>query len=101
MIMTAGDRNEARRIAEMLVSQNLAACVQLLPGIDSIYRWKGEINREQEVLMLAKTHREKFADLERAVRAIHSYETPEIIALGIEEGSEPYLQWLTNLMEGS
>ena len=100
-MMMAGSSEEATRIAELLVSQELAACVQVLPEIQSIYVWKNEVRREQEALLLAKTTRGRFDELKRAVRAIHSYETPEIIALPIAEGSEPYLKWLTCFCEGS
>ena len=92
--MTAANAEEAERIAEALVGARLAACVQVLPEIRSVYRWKGEIARDTEVLLLAKTLRAKFDELEQAVRAIHSYETPEIIALPVTAGSEPYLNWL-------
>jgi periplasmic divalent cation tolerance protein len=68
--------------------------VQILPEIESVYRWKGKIERQSEVLLLAKTNLAKFEDLEREVRALHSYETPEIVALPITAGSEPYLKWL-------
>ena len=99
--MTAASAEEATRIAELLVNKKLAACVQILPDLQSVYVWKGEVQREKEVLLLAKTMRANFAELEREVRAIHSYETPEIIALPIVEGSEPYLKWLTSSCEGS
>jgi periplasmic divalent cation tolerance protein len=101
VLMTAATAEEATRLAEMLITQKLAACVQILPEIRSIYLWKDEVQREREVLMLAKTTRERFEELERQVRAIHSYETPEIIALPITAGSEPYLKWLTSFCEGS
>jgi len=101
VLMTAASAEEATRIAELLVNQKLAACVQILPDLQSVYVWKGEVQREKEVLLLAKTMRANFAELEREVRAIHSYETPEIIALPIVEGSEPYLKWLTSSCEGS
>jgi periplasmic divalent cation tolerance protein len=101
VLMTAASAEEATRIAELLVNKKLAACVQILPDIQSIYVWKGEVLREKEVLLLAKTTRANFAELEREVRAIHSYETPEIIALPIAAGSEPYLKWLTSSCEGS
>ena len=96
--MTAATAEEAERIASMLVEARLAACVQILPSIKSVYRWKGEIVRENEVLLSAKTTREKFAELDRAVRAIHSYETPEIIALPIAAISDAYLEWLRGEM---
>ena len=92
--MTAANAEEAERIASMLVDARLAACVQILPAIKSVYRWKGETVREDEVLLSAKTTREKFDELDRAVRAIHSYETPEIIALPMILASELYLRWL-------
>ncbi|SRR6266567_2858673 len=101
VLMTAATNEEATRIAELLVNKKLAACVQILPEMQSIYVWKGEVQREKEVLLLAKSTRANFADLEREVRAIHSYETPEIIALPITAGSEPYLKWLTSSCEGS
>ncbi len=101
VLMTAATNEEATRIAELLVNKKLAACVQILPEMQSIYFWKGEVQREKEVLLLAKSTRANFADLEREVRAIRSYETPEIIALPITAGSEPYLKWLTSFCEGS
>lgn len=95
VMMTAGSREEAARLAEMLVGAQLAACVQIMPEMQSVYRWKGKIQREPEVLLLAKTTEERFAELEREVRALHSYETPEIVALPVTAISAPYLEWLT------
>lgn len=94
VMMTAANGEEAARLAEMLVGARLAACVQILPAIESVYRWEGKIERQAEVLLIAKTVHGKFQDLEREVRALHSYETPEIIAFPIAAGSERYLQWL-------
>ena len=99
--MTAANSAEAARLAEMLVSAQLAACVQILPAIESVYRWKGTIERESEVLLFAKTERSRFEDVEREVRALHSYETPEIIALPITAGSVPYLKWLSASLDPS
>jgi periplasmic divalent cation tolerance protein len=101
VIMTAANEAEATRIAEMLVERKLAACVQVLPQIQSIYVWKGELQRERELLLLAKTTQENFDQLERGVRSVHSYETPEIIALPVSDGSLPYLDWLTSSCEAS
>lgn len=95
VLMTAGSREEAARLAEMLVIGHLAACVQIMPEMESIYHWKGKVERDAEFLLLAKTTRANFAELERAVRDLHSYETPEIVALPITEASAPYLEWLT------
>ena len=102
VLMTAANRKEANRIAEMLVDEGLAACVQILPEIESVYRWKGETQREQEVVLLAKTTRARFDDLASRVTAMHSYETPEIVALPITDAAEAYLKWLIgSLTEGS
>src|SRR5436305_506335 len=95
VMMTAGSREEAARLAEILVVAHLAACVQILPEIESVYHWKGQVERAPEILLLAKTTQENFVSLEAAVRSLHSYETPEIIALPITAVSAPYLEWLT------
>jgi len=94
VFLTAASADEARRIANELVERRLAACVQILPEIESVYRWKDEVQREKEILILAKTTDARFADLEKAVRAIHSYETPEIVAVPLVAGSVAYLSWL-------
>jgi periplasmic divalent cation tolerance protein len=101
VLMTAASAEEATQIADMLVSRHLAACVQILSEMQSIYVWKGEVQREPEVLLIAKSTRANFDALEREVRAIHSYETPEIVALPIVAGSEAYLKWLVSSAEGS
>ncbi len=98
VFMTAGSEAEAGRLAEMLVQSNLAACVQILPQMESVYRWKGKVERQGEILIIAKTLRAKFEELERAVRVLHSYETPEIVALPITAGSAPYLEWLNDAL---
>jgi periplasmic divalent cation tolerance protein len=95
VLLTAANGEEAARLADMLVGAQLAACVQILPEMESIYRWQGKIERQSEVLLIAKTVSSKFADLEREVRALHSYETPEIVALQITNASAPYLEWLS------
>ena len=94
VFMTAANGEEATRLADLLVGAHLAACVQILHEMESVYRWEGKIERQSEILLLAKTTRAKFADLEREVRALHSYETPEIVAVPIVAGSNPYLEWL-------
>lgn len=92
--MTAANGEEAVRLADLLIGAHLAACVQILPQMESVYRWQGKIERQPEILLLVKTTRSKFDELEREVRALHSYDTPEIIALPIVAGSAPYLEWL-------
>ncbi|HEU0253554.1 MAG TPA: divalent-cation tolerance protein CutA [Pyrinomonadaceae bacterium] len=94
VFMTAANGEEATRLADMLVGAHLAACVQILPEMESVYRWQGKIERQSEVLLLAKTTQAKFAELEREVRALHSYDTPEIVAVPITASSAPYLKWL-------
>ena len=95
VFITAPNKDEASRLADLLVERNLAACVQILPAMLSVYRWQGKIERQEEVLLIAKTFIEKFAELEREVRAVHSYETPEIVAVPLTAVSEPYRQWLS------
>jgi periplasmic divalent cation tolerance protein len=99
VFMTAANGEEAARLAEMLVGAQLAACVQILPEMESVYRWEGKIERQSEILLLAKTTKAKFEELEREVRALHSYETPEIIAVPVTVGSGPYMQWLNTSLQ--
>lgn len=94
VLMTASSREEAMQLAELLVEKRLAACVQVLPEMTSIYRWQGKIQRDAEILLLAKTTSARFTELEQNIRAHHSYETPEIIAIPASEVSTPYLAWL-------
>ena len=95
VLMTAGSSEEALRLADMLVDANLAACVQILPQLQSIYRWKGNVEREAEVLLIAKTLSSNFEELERRVREVHTYDTPEIVAIPATAISAPYSEWLT------
>ena len=97
VMITAGSRAEAEKLAEMLVERCLAACAQVLPEMLSIYRWQGAIERSSEHLLLVKTTYARFAELEREVRDTHSYDTPEIIALPVTTASKPYLEWLRSI----
>ena len=102
VFMTAPTRDEARRLAELLIEKRLAACVQIIPEMESVYRWKGNIEHANEVLLIAKTLQAKFAELEQEIRSAHSYDTPEIVALTLTAGSHPYLDWLQrSVMEES
>lgn len=96
VLMTAGSREEASRLAEMLVGAHLAACVQILPEMESVYRWKGAVHREPEILLLAKTTAACFDELEREVRALHTYDNPEIVAVPVTHVSIPYFEWITS-----
>ena len=100
VFMTSGSAEEARRMASELVERRLAACVQILPEIESVYRWNGEVQRDREILILAKTTTAQFDDLEKAVREIHSYDTPEIVAVPMSQVSEPYRAWLVENVGG-
>lgn len=95
VLCTCPDQESANQIAERLVGDRLAACVSLLPGLTSVYRWQGAIQRETEVLLLIKTVAGQFAALAATLRGIHPYEVPEIIALPITEGLDDYLNWMT------
>ena len=94
VLVTAPNIEEASRIADTLVGERFAACVNIVSGIESIYRWEGRVARDNEVLMLIKTTDERYAELEEQVKALHSYTTPEVIAVRIERGAEAYLKWL-------
>lgn len=91
---TAGNREEADRIATTMVDRRLAACVQIVGPIRSVYRWEGQIEHSEEWLCQIKTTREQYAAVEAAIREVHSYDCPEIIAMPIVEGSAAYLRWL-------
>jgi periplasmic divalent cation tolerance protein len=95
VFLTAVSGEEATRLADLLIGAHLAACVQILPEMESVYRWQGQIERQSEILLIVKTTAGKFAELETEVRALHSYETPEIVAVPIITGSQPYLDWVS------
>jgi periplasmic divalent cation tolerance protein len=93
---TAGSEDEARKIARELVDRRLAACVNIVPHAESIYRWEGKIESSREWLLLIKTTAEQFSKVRDAIRELHSYELPECIAVAIEDGSPEYLRWLAD-----
>ena len=90
------DEAVADRIARTLVEHGLAACVNRLAPASSIYRWKGAVERATETPLLIKTTRERYTEVEQAIRSIHPYETPELVALAIEAGFGPYLRWIAD-----
>jgi len=98
VFMTAANAEQADRIAAALIEENLAACVNVVGSCRSIYRWKGEITKDNEVLMLAKAKRDDFDAIVRKVTELHSYEVPEIIAVGLESLSEGYGQFLRDVL---
>jgi periplasmic divalent cation tolerance protein len=98
VFMTVPDREEAERIAEALVTERLAGCVNMLGDCRSVYRWQGKIEKDDEVLMLAKTRASKFAALEKRVTELHSYDVPEIIAVNLKSLSDGYLGFLKDVL---
>lgn len=94
VLLTCADRDEARSIARTLVAERLAACCTIVGDVESVYRWNGAVEESREIQVMAKTTAERFAELERRVLELHSYDTPEIIALPIVRGSERYMRWI-------
>jgi periplasmic divalent cation tolerance protein len=99
VLATCGSEEEALRIANALVEEHLAACVNLVSPIRSIYRWEGKIWDEKEWLLIIKTQKKRFQELEKKVKSLHSYSVPEIISLSIVEESSSYLNWLVEMTE--
>ena len=94
--VTAADMDEAKRIGRMLVVKKLAACVNILPGVTSVYRWQGAIEHGEELLLIIKTSQTVWPMLEAQIQALHPYELPEIVAVPIKTGEAEYIQWLEN-----
>ena len=93
VMTTVADGGEAQQLAEGLVGEKLAACVQIMPPMTSVYVWKNEVRRETEHLLLVKTTAEKFDEVEEFIQRDHSYDTPEIISITADKVSEKYLNW--------
>lgn len=96
ILCSCPNNKTARTIANKLIESRLAACISIIPGIESIYTWKNKIETSQEHLLLIKTTQTAYTKLEAAIKQWHPYECPEIIALPIQQGSPDYLQWLTD-----
>jgi periplasmic divalent cation tolerance protein len=94
VLSTCGDRETAERIAHRLVEQHLAACVNILPGVQSVYRWQGAVESAAEVLILIKTKASLIQEVQSTIAGLHSYEVPEFLVLPISGGSEAYMAWL-------
>lgn len=94
VLSTAPDRATASRIARALVTERLAACVNIVAGVTSIYRWKGNLERDTEVLCVIKTRASLLARLSRRIEVLHPYDVPEVVALKVSGGAEAYLDWI-------
>jgi periplasmic divalent cation tolerance protein len=102
VMVTCGSRAEAKKIARAVVEARLAACANVMGSpVQSIYRWKGKVETAKEVLVLMKSTRKRFSALEREIRRLHSYETPEVIAVPIARGSTGYLRWIEESVAGN
>jgi len=99
IITTTPSRDLAQQIAEKLVENKLAACAQVSGPITSIYEWKGKVENEEEWYCVIKTRKDLFREVEESIKALHSYEVPEIIALPILEGSPAYLAWINQVVK--
>ena len=94
VLVTAVNQEEAVRIGKEMVNAKLAACANIIPGVKSIYRWKGKVVKAQEVLLILKSSKPRYRALEKAIKAVHTYEIPEIIALPVMEGLAQYIGWV-------
>jgi periplasmic divalent cation tolerance protein len=94
VLSTSGSEAEAQKIAQELVQRRLAACVNIVPRIQSVYRWEGEVETAEDFLLIIKTTKARSAEVQAAIRELHSYDLPECIVVSIETGSEKYLKWI-------
>ena len=101
VLCTCPDDGSAADLARRLVENRLAACVNVLPGLTSVYGWQGQIETDREALLVVKTRADRFDDLAACIRRHHPYELPEIVAVPIEQGSSTYLQWIDSWLDAS
>ena len=94
IFVTAASRKEAVKIGKRMVSAKLAACANIIPGVQSIYRWKGKIAHARETLLILKSTKARYGELEEAIKMVHTYECPEIIALPVKKGLDQYVGWV-------
>lgn len=101
VLTTASSTEEARRIANELVERRLAACVNVVTKLDSMFRWKDKVQESEEYLLMVKTTKDLFPKVRDAIKQMHSYEVPEIISLAVEDGSEEYFKWIDDNLDRS
>jgi periplasmic divalent cation tolerance protein len=94
ILVTASSEEEAKKIAQSLVEKRLVACVNIIKDVQSVFRWKGKISDEKELLLIIKTRKKLYKNVEEEIKTLHAYEVPEIIALPIISGSKDYLYWV-------
>ena len=99
VLCTVPDDAVAKQIASALVTEQLAACINIVPGITSVYRWKGAIETDMELLLIMKTTATSYPQLQKRISALHPYELPEIIAVSLDRGLPDYLAWITTSLE--
>jgi periplasmic divalent cation tolerance protein len=99
VLTTTSSEEEARKIARHLVENRLAACVNIIPQVESIYRWQDKVDSSREWLLLVKTTEKRFPAVRDAILKLHSYDLPECVAINIEDGSSDYLQWLADSVQ--
>ncbi|MDX1594593.1 MAG: divalent-cation tolerance protein CutA [Gammaproteobacteria bacterium] len=100
VLCTCPDDATARRLAASAIDARLAACVNIVPGLTSVFRWQGEIEHDDEVLLLLKSRRDRYAQLEALLVEAHPYELPEVVAVSLEQGLAGYLAWLDATLDG-
>lgn len=98
VLCTCPDNESAEKIAHLLVSQKLAACVNLIPGVKSIYQWQGQLMSDNEVQLVIKTSKERFSQINDLLDQQHPYDVPELLALDVAQGSTSYIEWLANTL---
>jgi periplasmic divalent cation tolerance protein len=103
VLTTVGSNEDAERLATTLVGERLAACVNILPEVRSIFRWKGEVSHDKEYVLQIKTTTSRYEAIRRRIRELQTYEVPEIIAVSVDLGDRPYLDWIKSSVgpEGS
>ena len=96
VLTTASNEGEAQKIAQELVERRLAACVNIIPRVQSIYRWEGKVETAEELLLIIKTTKTRSAEVKAAIRELHGYDLPECIVIAMEDGSAEYLKWIAD-----
>lgn len=101
VLSTAGSKDEAEKIGKELVERRLAACVNIVPQVRSIYRWEGKIEQSEELLLVIKTTADRYPAVQDAIKELHSYVLPECVCLAVEDGSKEYVGWIVEATQQS